>query len=542
MLAHRYVLERRLAMGGMGGVHVAMDERLGRRVAVKLLREDLAASPEFVERFRREAHTVAGLGHSNIAQVFDYGQDGERHFIVMELVPGADLAKLLAERHRLPAEEVVDIAGQVCAALSAAHRAGVVHRDIKPGNVIVGPDGHVKVTDFGIARALGEAPLTQTGSVMGTAQYLPPEQSTGQPATPASDLYSLGVLIYQMLTGEVPFTGDSPVAVAVRHLSEDVPAPSAAVPDVPAALDHVVARATAKRPEDRYATADEMAAALRESLLGPTTAWALPPAATTVLPAFAPAGASTVPHAAGPTPSAAAGAPGPTTARLPVTGPPLTRASRREQEPSAAPSRRWVAAAGVGALALVGLIALWSGDDTAETPREPVVAATTAPPAKPSTTTTTAARPTTTSPKPTRTQPVVPGGLAGQDVKAVEELLKGLGYRAQKVDFGSEAPKDTVIATIPGAGRPLTDGQTIVLVVSTGSLDRRGNGFVVPDGLVGDRARDVERRLRGDARVTVLEVRSSQERGTVLATWPAAGQVSPSGRLLLVVAAGGNDD
>ncbi len=532
MLADRYVIEGRLAVGGMGGVHVALDTRLGRRVAVKLLREDLAASPEFVERFRREAHTVAGLGHANIAQVFDYGQDGPVHFIVMELVPGSDLARLLADRGRILPADVVDIGTQVCAALAAAHRAGIVHRDIKPGNVIVGPDGHVKVTDFGIARALGEAPLTQTGSVMGTAQYLPPEQSTGQPATPASDLYSLGVLIYQMLTGSVPFTGDSPVAVAVRHLAEDVPPPSASVPGVPPGLDRVVAMATAKSPEERYASADEMGAALREALHAPGAPWTLP-AATTVLPAAA----------QGASPSLAPAAPaGPSTARLPVTQPP-TRASRRDQAQASRGglSRRWLIAGGVGvgAVALVAAMALSSGTESGSPPG-PVVAATTAPPATTSQPPTTSATPTTTTttPRPTRTQPVVPGGLVGQDVDAAEELLKELGYRVEKVAFDSTARKDSVIATVPGEGRPLSPGQTVVLVVSKGDVDRRGAGFVVPDGLVGMRARDVERQLRGEAKVSTMQVRSTKKPGTVLATWPAAGQTSPTGRLVLVVASG----
>ncbi|HEU5144906.1 MAG TPA: protein kinase [Dermatophilaceae bacterium] len=530
MLASRYVLERQLAVGGMGGVHVAMDQRLGRRVAVKLLREDLAASHEFVERFRREAHMVAGLNHPNIAQVFDYGQDGRAHFIVMELVEGADLARLLAERHRLAPAEVVDIAGQVCAALAAAHRAGVVHRDIKPGNVIIGPEGHVKVTDFGIARALGEAPLTQTGSVMGTAQYLPPEQSTGQPATPASDLYSLGVLIYQMLTGEVPFTGDSPVAVAVRHVSEDVPPPSALVPDVPRGLDAVVARATAKQPVDRYASAEEMAAALRESVL-PATAWAMQGSdsrTTTVLPALAaPVGGQ------GPVS-------GPTTARLPVAAAPATRAARRQEAQtgtSTGPSRRLLVAAGAGVLALIGLFAFTGGEDPAQHPAAPVVGATTAPATSSTPTPTT----TTTTARPTPKEPVVPGGLVGRDWDDVEDLLKGLGYRVQKVEFGSERPKDSVLATIPSAGRELAAGQTVVVVISKGEEDRRGSGFVVPEGLVGQRARDIERQLRGEARVSMVQVRSSREPGTVVATWPRAGTTSETGRLLLFVASGGDD-
>jgi serine/threonine-protein kinase len=533
MLANRYVLERQLAMGGMGGVHIARDERLGRRVAVKLLREDLAASHEFVERFRREAHMVAGLNHPNIAHVYDYGQDGRQHFIVMELVAGSDLARVLHDRHRLAPGEAVDIAAQVCAALSAAHRAGVVHRDIKPGNVIIGPDGHVKVTDFGIARALGEAPLTQTGSVMGTAQYLPPEQSRGEPATPASDIYSLGVLLYQMLTGAVPFTGDSPVAVAVQHVSEPMPPPSATVPDMPPALDRVVARATAKRPEDRYASADEMAAALRESHLAPVgTAPMAAAATTTMLPAAATAQA----HAA---------APG--TARLPIPPEPApTRADLRERgrsSPAGGPPRRWFVVAGIAAAAaLVGLVTMLSSEDPKAAPSPPVVSVTTSAPT-PTSSTSTSARPTTSATTTKAAAPVVPAGLVGMDKNDVVDLLKNLGYRVETVTFPSAAPKDSVLATVPGAGRPLRPGQIVVLVLSSGDTDRRGGSFVVPDGLVGERVKTVERMLRGqNVRLSIVQIPSAKQAGTVISTWPAAGATSQNGRLLLVVSSGNGDN
>jgi serine/threonine-protein kinase len=339
------------------------------------------------------------------------------------------------------------------------------------------------------------------------------------------------VLIYQMLTGQVPFTGDSPVAVAVRHVSEDVPPPSAIVPDVPAGLDAVVARATAKHPLDRFASADEMGAALRESLL-PGAAWALPGAATTtVLPAAAMTSA----------PSS-----GPSTARLPLAPPgPDTRAGRREQarsatSGSAGPARRWVVAAGgVGVLALAGILGLFtSGSDDPARPQpvEAVQTATATTTTRPSTTT---SSPTTTA-RPTPTGPTVPSGLVGRDVDAVEELLKGLGYRVQKVEFASDRPEGSVLMTVPAGGTELRPGQTVVLVISKGEGDRRGTAFVVPSGLVGQRARTVERELRGKARVTMIQVRSSREPGTVVATWPKAGATSETGRLLLFVASDGN--
>nr|WP_256796006.1 protein kinase [Terrabacter sp. Ter38] len=261
-IAERYSLRERIAVGGMGEVHLATDDRLGRLVAVKVLAAGFADSPDFVERFRREALTAAALSHPNIAQVYDYGVDGDSHFIVMEYAEGQDLAQVIREHGRLTPGDAVRIAEQVCAALGAAHRAGVVHRDVKPGNVIVRSDGTVKVTDFGIARARGQASLTDTGTVMGTAAYVAPEQARGEATTPSSDLYSLGILLFQMLTGSVPFEGDTPVAIAMRHLDEPVPLPSSRVADLPANLDEVVVRATAKSPADRYADADAMAAAL----------------------------------------------------------------------------------------------------------------------------------------------------------------------------------------------------------------------------------------------------------------------------------------
>ena len=183
-LAQRYTLRERIAVGGMGEVHLATDDRLGRVVAVKVLAPGFSDSPDFVERFRREATTAAALSHPNIAQVYDYGVDGSSHFIVMEHVDGSDLARLLRQAGRITPSDAVRIAEQVCSALAVAHRAGVVHRDIKPGNVIVRPDGTVKVTDFGIAQALGQASLTDTGTVMGTAAYVAPEQARGQADEP----------------------------------------------------------------------------------------------------------------------------------------------------------------------------------------------------------------------------------------------------------------------------------------------------------------------------------------------------------------------
>ncbi len=291
--AHRYRLDSRIATGGMGVVWRATDTRLNRPVAVKVLKHEYADDPQFRTRFETEARNAAALQHPGIAGVYDYSSDpGPDHegspYLVMELVEGQPLSALLTQAkgsgRTLDAAVVRDLLTQTADALAVAHQAAIVHRDVKPANLIVTPDRRVKVTDFGIARAADDAQITRTGAVMGTPQYLSPEQARGNPSTPASDVYSLGVVAFECLTGRRPFEADSPVATALAHLQQPVPELPA---DLPADLRAIVRRALAKDPVERYADGAEFAAALRgaDIALPPPAAVPTPePDATAVLP------------------------------------------------------------------------------------------------------------------------------------------------------------------------------------------------------------------------------------------------------------------
>ncbi|GAA3423735.1 hypothetical protein GCM10018953_09180 [Streptosporangium nondiastaticum] len=266
LLGGRYRPLGRIATGGMGEVWRARDELLGREVAVKLLRRHVAADPDFRERFRMEARIAAGLSDPGIAQVFDYGEADDVAYLVMELVPGDSLATILKRSGRLSVEDTLDMVEQTARALAAAHRSGIIHRDIKPGNLLVTETGTVKITDFGIARALEAAPMTQTGTVLGTAQYVSPEQASGERLTVATDVYSLGVVAYECLAGRPPFVSETQVAIALMHIGQEPPP----LPEsVPQAVRDLVMRCLAKDPGSRPAGAEDLAGrarALRESL------------------------------------------------------------------------------------------------------------------------------------------------------------------------------------------------------------------------------------------------------------------------------------
>src|SRR5688500_12380441 len=260
----RYEVLRRIARGGMAEVFLARDLLLDRPVALKVLFREFAVDPSFVERFRREAQSAAGLSHPNIVGVYDSGESSGTYFIVMEYIEGRSLAQIIRDDGPLSPDRAADVATDVAAALGFAHRGGVVHRDVKPGNVLISPTGQVKVTDFGIARAVStQENLTQTGTVMGTATYFSPEQARGEPVDPRSDVYSLGIVLYEMLTGKPPFAGDSPVAVAYKHVQETPVPPRELDPSLPSSLEAVTLKALAKNPANRYASADDFAADLR---------------------------------------------------------------------------------------------------------------------------------------------------------------------------------------------------------------------------------------------------------------------------------------
>jgi eukaryotic-like serine/threonine-protein kinase len=425
-LLGRYRLEERLASGGMGAVWAATDERLGRRVAIKMLKDQLAEDPRFVERFRREARAVAALSHPHIANVYDYGEDGGNHFIVMELAEGRDLARILASEGPIDPSRTGSIGARICDALASAHRAGVVHRDIKPANVIIGAGDRVKVTDFGIARAAGDSTLTATGAMIGTAGYISPEQASGTPVGPLSDIYSLGIVLYEMLTGAPPFVGDSPLSIAMQHVQSEIPSPSRVNPEVPADLDEIVARATAKEPEDRFPSADDIANALRG---------ATDPSATAVMPGAAVGGA-------------------------PQETRPLTREEppepRTRERPVGTPRRRSVTplviAALIGLVLLAGVLILPRLSDEA-------------PPA-----TGTGRDAGGGGGNPGGGSPVyeLKSQVIGAPYQEVEAVLEDQGFAVEIQTIDSSEAADTIVETDPPPGTPLDAGQTITLVVAGG--------------------------------------------------------------------------
>jgi serine/threonine-protein kinase len=366
-IAGRYRLERRLGLGGMSTVQLAFDVRLERQVAVKLLAEHLAEDPAFVSRFQREAQAAARLVHPNIVQVFDSGLDERtgRHFIVMEYIEGQSCAEILRDDGWMEVDEAVAIVEQACEGLHYAHRHGVVHRDVKPGNLLRAREGEVKLADFGIAKATEQSSITQVGSVLGTAAYLAPEQARGEEAGPRADLYALGVVAYQLIAGRLPYEATSLTELALKQQREEPPTLDTLVAAVNPELADAVAIALALDPQERYATAREMGQAIADGIRG-----IAPPEPGAAAPTRASATQAT--SLLSPAPSRARGrGPAPTTVapRQPRPGPP------RARPPLAAPAApRPRAGRILGALlAVVALAAIIAGIVIAATPSTTVV-------------------------------------------------------------------------------------------------------------------------------------------------------------------------
>jgi serine/threonine-protein kinase len=503
VLAGRYEVGELIGRGGMAEVHIGYDNRLSRTVAIKVLRSDLARDATFQARFRREAQSSAALNHPSIVAVYDTGEEqvatpSGQHitvpFIVMEYVEGHTVRSLISGGDPVPIEEAVEIVVGVLSALEYSHREGIVHRDIKPGNIMLTPTGQVKVMDFGIARAMTDsaATMTQTHAVVGTAQYLSPEQARGEVVDARSDLYSTGCLLYELLTGQPPFTGDSALAVAYQHVGETPKTPSSVAPDIPEVLDRVVLKALAKDRNDRYSDAAHMRADLLAAVRGgrveaPATAvWGVAGAA---------AGATAVT-----TPLAAAEA---TRTMSPATTATRTGAPVGDDDDEPRKSRWWIwLLALLGVAAAVGIVALVLDQNNEPPPPETVA---------------------------------VPD-MTGLDQVGAREELEGVGLVPSIVD---DVPSDTVEAGLfvesdPAVGTEVEVGETVEIAFSSGP-----EAVEVPNvvGMTQDQAASALEGA-GLASGSVDEVNDpSAAAGDVVATDPAAGaSAAPGSRVNLTVA------
>ncbi len=469
----RYVLTDRIAGGGMGEVWRARDDVLGREVAVKLLRREYADDEQFLTRFRAEARHAASLGHAGIASVYDYGEVQGVAYLVMELVDGEPLSARISREGALPAAVAVPLVQQAAAGLQAAHDNGLVHRDIKPANLLIAADDVVKITDFGIARAGDQIPLTRTGEVMGTAQYLSPEQALGRGATPASDVYALGVVAYETLSGRRPFDGDSMVATALSQVN-DTPEPLPA--DVPLPVARVVLQAMAKDPADRPASAAAFGAALGAALAqsatpGSDATQAMSPAEAALL--------AGLPAAAG---AAAATSVLPSVG--PVDAPPLTTTPTT---PPATPERRnrrallWGVLAILLVVALVALALSQLGPEAPTGAGSPSTSAASSP-ASATSSEPTSDSPTTPSETSTTSSPSTitlnPADYVGRDEKSVKDDLKALGLKTKSDKVSDSADKGTVLSLSPT--QDLQPGDTVTLRVSDGKGGDTGTASPTP--------------------------------------------------------------
>jgi beta-lactam-binding protein with PASTA domain/tRNA A-37 threonylcarbamoyl transferase component Bud32 len=487
VLGERYEIGGVLGRGGMAEVHRGRDLRLGREVAVKVLRGDLARDPSSQVRFRREAQAAASLNHPAIVAVYDTGEDrtatGATPYIVMEYVEGETLRDLLRREGRLSPERAMSLTADICAALDFSHRNGIVHRDVKPGNVMITPQGTVKVMDFGIARAVSDsaATMTSTAAVIGTAQYLSPEQARGEGVDARSDVYSAGCLLYELVTGTPPFTGDSPVAVAYQHVREDPRTPSSINPAIPPSLDAILLKAMSKNPANRYQSAADMRADLLRAVAGQRVEATpvMSDAERTTIIGATPAGYDDEPWDDG-----------------------------RDEGRG---SRKTLIAAIVGglvllALVVVGIVLLNSGGDDA--------------PATPA-----------------AVQVAVPD-LVNQTQEAATASLtsKNLAVGAITPEASSTVGKGLVIRTDPAAGVQVAEQAPVALVVSTGP-----NAIPVTDvtGLQASAARDRLTKAGFTGRVNTDQTDSLAPEGTVVESDPPAGTpAAPDDDITLKISAG----
>jgi len=536
LLDNRYELEHKLGEGGMATVYRGRDQRLNRQVAIKVLHSHYVGDPDFLQRFEHEAQAAALLNHPNVVNVYDVGQDGTMHYIVMEYVEGTNLKTLINQSAPLPVDQAVTIAGDIARGLAAAHKLGLIHRDIKPQNIMIETGGQVHITDFGIAKSNFSTTLTQTGITFGTADYISPEQARGERATPQSDIYALGVTLYEMLTGRLPFIAENAVAVAMQHVSAAPPSPRQFNPQVPAQLETLVLRAMSKNAVERPANAEEFARLLanyrsiatQDTTFNPNL-MQRPAPPRPASPAISPPPAGSSNSSSSNTSGRMAVPPRPTVARAP-----------RQQGPGCGTFI-------VGALLLVGVLGLVllfssgtfgelfaSTGDPARAPRDTPM------PGTPTVTVTTTATTTPTSsptPSPTPmpelvTVPNIVGRteVQARDLLAQEDLI-GVAGEAR---YSSESPGQVIEQSVP-AGTQVEAGQSVTYILSLGP-----NLVEVPDlsGVRLDFARQ-QAEQRG-LNVSVVDQPSQQvSEGFVIRQDPRAGlRLQPGDTIALIVSIG----
>ena len=493
----RYKVISRLGAGGMADVFLAEDQQLGRKVALKLLHRRFSEDPGFVERFRREAQAAAGLQHPNVVSVYDRGSYDDTYYIAMEYLPGRSLKQLIRQEAPIDPIRAIDITIQILKAARFAHRHGVIHRDLKPHNVIIDDADHAKVTDFGIARA-GASDMTETGSIMGTAQYLSPEQAQGHAVSASSDLYSIGVVLYELLTGRVPFDAEAAVTIALKHVSESPTAPTAINPRIPPELEQVVMWSLNKNPADRPTDADQFLTALeqaKEAILAGTRGQR-----TMSMPALAGVGGAVGGLAGVAAADAAAGTTTPPTLLAPGVDGDGTMTGVPTEEPPADehPDRRWVWIAVLIALLLA------AGGAAAYLLTRPA-------------------------------QKIVPN-VVGQNLNDARTILQNDGFGVQVIDVSNSKPAGTVISQDPQAQAKADDGSTVNLTVSSGP----GNATVPSvEGLPLATAKQEIKAANLKVGRVVHQSSTTVEKDLVINTDPAAGSQPAVGTKVTIFVSSG---